>query len=279
MVAPVTAIPAITSDVPIYLDEIGKTVASQSVTIVPQVAGAIVARHFEDGADLKKGQLLFEIDPRPFQAQLDQAKGQLAKDQAQKSTSEWNVQQDQAAMQAKAISEQQLHNDIGSRDAAIGSIAVDQAEIETAQLNLNYCKITSPIDGRAGQRLVDVGNVVTAAGQAAGTNLLSIQTLDPIYADFTITEAELLKVQQYMGEGPVESSRAVAAGCDGRRWSAARNPAQRAASGCGLGYPATRCNRCSLATTNWLTRHRANITTGNTTHTSRFHEPASDLPG
>jgi multidrug efflux system membrane fusion protein len=199
--APVTAVTAIAQDVPVYLDEIGKTSASQSVTIVPQVSGVVVARHFADGADIKKDQLLFEIDPRPFQAQLDQAKGQLAKDEAQRTSSDWNVKQDQAAMETKAISEQQLHNDIGTRDQAIGAIAVDQAEIETAQLNLNYCQIKSPIDGRAGQRLIDVGNVVTAAGQAAGTNLLSIQTLDPIYADFTITEAELLKVQQYMQLG------------------------------------------------------------------------------
>jgi len=107
----------------------------------------VVARHFDDGADIKKGQLLFEIDPRPYQAQLDQAKGQLAKDQAQKTTAEWNVKQDQSALEAKAISEQQLHSDIGTRDQAIGSIAVDQAEIETATLNLNYCQVKSPIDG------------------------------------------------------------------------------------------------------------------------------------
>jgi membrane fusion protein, multidrug efflux system len=199
--APVTAVSAVTQDVPVYLDEIGKAVASQSVTIVPQVSGVVVARHFEDGAEIKRGQLLFEIDPRPFQAQLDQAKGQLAKDQAQQVSASWNVQQDQAAMETKAISEQQLHNDIGTRDQAVGAIAVDQAQIESAKLNLDYCQIKSPIDGRAGQRLVDVGNVVTAAGQASGTNLLSIQTLDPIYADFIVTESELLKVQQFMALG------------------------------------------------------------------------------
>jgi multidrug efflux system membrane fusion protein len=201
---PVTQFTAVAKDVPVYLDEIGKATATQSVTISPQVSGVIIARHFTDGADLKKGQLLFEIDPRPFQASLDQAKGQLAKDEAQHTSADWNVKQDQAAMETKAISEQQLHNDIGTRDQAIGAIAVDKAQIETAQLNLDYCRITSPIDGRAGQRLVDVGNVVTAAGIAQGSNLLSIQTLDPIYADFTITEEELLKVQQYMQQGALQ---------------------------------------------------------------------------
>jgi multidrug efflux system membrane fusion protein len=201
---PVTAIPAVTGNVPVYLDEIGKTTASQSVTIVPQVSGVIVARHFVDGAELKKGQPLFDIDPRPYQAALDQAVGQRKKDEAQRISADWNVKSDQSAMEVKAISEQQLHNDIGTRDQAVGAIAVDDAQIENAKLNLGYCHITSPIDGRAGLRLVDVGNVVVNAGQAPGTNLLSIQTLDPIYADFTITEGQLLKVQQYMKEGALK---------------------------------------------------------------------------
>lgn len=200
--ASVTTITAQSADVPVYLDEIGKATASQSVTVVPQVSGIILKRDFQDGEDLKKDQLLFEIDPRPFQYQLDQANGQLKKDIATRDSAAWNVQQDNAAMASHSISEQQLHNDTATRDAAEGSIAVDKAAIETANLNLEYCRITSPINGRAGARLVDSGNVVTAAGQAPGTNLLSIQTIDPIYADFTITEAELLRVQQYMRDNP-----------------------------------------------------------------------------
>ncbi len=198
---PVTAVAALAREVPVYIDEIGKTVASQTVTVQPQVSGKIIARHFEDGADLKKGDLLFEIDPRPFQAVLSQAQGQLAKDQATKASADWNVGQDQSALSSKAISEQQLHNDTSTRDQAVGAIAVDQAMIEQAKLNLEYATIHSPISGRAGERLVDVGNVVNGSGQMTGTNLLVINTLDPIYADFTVTEAELARVQQFMGEG------------------------------------------------------------------------------
>ena len=201
---PVTAFAAMSANVPVYLDEIGKATASQNVTVNPQVSGPIIKRDFEDGTDLKKGQLLFEIDPRPFQYQLDQARALLAKNTAQQTSADWNVKQDQAAMETKAISEQQLHNDTGTRDSAAGAVLGDKAQIATAALNLEYCKITSPIDGRAGLRLVDAGNVITAAGAAPGTSLLSIQTIDPIYADFTITEAELLKVQQYMGQGQLK---------------------------------------------------------------------------
>jgi multidrug efflux system membrane fusion protein len=198
---PVTAVAAVSQDVPVYIDEIGKTNPSETVTISPQVSGKIVARSFEDGADLHKGQPLFEIDARPFQAALDQAKGQLLKDQATRASADWNVGQDQAALSTKAISEQQLHNDVATRDQAAGAIAVDEATIESAKLNLEYCHITAPIDGRAGERLVDVGNVVIGSTQMSGTNLLVINKVDPIYADFTVTEAELQRVQHYMAGG------------------------------------------------------------------------------
>ena len=198
---PVTAAAAVTMDEPVYIDEIGHTTPVETVTIVPQVSGKILARHFTDGDPVKKGQLLFEIDPAPFQAVLDQAKGQLAKDQATLASAKWNVDHDQLAMVNHSISEQQLHSDTATRDQSTASIDADNAQVAQAQLNLDYCRITSPIDGLAGERLVDVGNVINGGGQTAGTNLLVINKIDPIYADFTVTEAELARVQAYMGRG------------------------------------------------------------------------------
>ena len=198
---PVTAAAAVAIVEPVYIDEIGHTTPVETVTIVPQVSGKITARHFTDGEQVHKGQLLFEIDPRPFQAVLDQAKGQLGKDQATLSSSKWNVDHDTLAMQNHSISEQQLHNDTANRDQTLAAMAADNAQVAQAQLNLDYCQIKSPIDGLAGERLVDVGNVVNGGGQMAGTNLLVINKIDPIYADFTVTEAELAKVQDYMGHG------------------------------------------------------------------------------
>ena len=133
----VTTAPAVSRAVPTYLDEIGRNVAFESVTVTPQVPGRIVERHFQDGAHLTKGRLLFTVDPRPYQAQL----------------------------------------------------------------NLDYCYVHSPIDGRAGARLVDVGNVV----QANTTALLSIQRIDPIYADFTVTERDLPEVQPQMARGTLQA--------------------------------------------------------------------------
>src|SRR5919106_774103 len=140
--APVTTAAATAQDVPLYIDAVGKIVAREVVSIQPQVSGRIVKIHFTDGADVKTGDLLFTIDPRPFQAQLNQ----------------------------------------------------NRAAVENARLNLEYCTIRSPINGRAGQRNVDAGNVVSANN----STLLVIQRLDPIYADFTVTENELTAVQQNM---------------------------------------------------------------------------------
>ena len=234
---PVTAVAAVAGDVPVYIDEIGKTSASETVTIQPQVSGVIIRRSFKDGADLHKGQLLFEIDPRPFKATLDQAQGQLKKDQASKASADWNVGQDQLAITNHSISDQQMHNDMASRDTADGAIVVDRAMIDQANLNLEYATIKSPIDGRAGQRLVDVGNVVNASGQATGTSLLVINRIDPIYADFTVNEAELARVQQYMGAGtlsvevetPADTSAAAAS--TAAAMAAAASPKPEAAPG------------------------------------------------
>ena len=188
-------------DVPVYLDEIGKSYAFESVTVTPQVGGRITQRQFQDGADLTKGQLLFVIDPRPYQAQLDSAKGALAQAKAALKLAKVEFARSAELLNSKVIAKQDY-------DAKKSTVEVDQAQVEsaeaalaTAQLNLEYCYIHSPIQGRAGARLVDVGNVV----QANTTGLLLIQRLDPIYADFTITERDLPNVQKEMIRGTLNT--------------------------------------------------------------------------
>jgi len=188
-------------DVPVYLDEIGKSYAFESVTVTPQVGGRITQRQFQDGADLAKGQLLFVIDPRPYQAQLDSAKGALAQAKAALELAKVEFARSSELFNSKVIAKQDY-------DAKKSTVEVDQAQVEsaeaaveTAQLNLEYCYIHSPIEGRAGARLVDIGNVV----QANTTGLLLIQRLDPIYADFTITERDLPNVQKQMTRGTLKT--------------------------------------------------------------------------
>ena len=136
----------ITKDVPLYLDEIGTCAAYETVQVQAQVEWQIIARHFQDGADVKKGDLLFTIDPRPYQAALDQAKAQAALDQV-------TLKRQEDLRARKVISPQDY-------DTAVANAQKSQAAAEAAQVNLDFCYIKSPINGRVGLRLVDVGNLV-----------------------------------------------------------------------------------------------------------------------
>lgn len=195
--SPVNVVEALSRTVPVYLDEVGRCVAREVVSVQPQVSGRITEILFADGADLKKGDPLFTIDPRPFQAALHAA--------------EANLEQAKAALDLAKVQYGRVADLVGSRaiakqdyDTRKNTVAVDEAQvaqaeaaIETARLNLDYTAIRSPIDGRAGHRLVDLGNVVTAN---QGT-LLSIQRLDPVYTDFTVAENDLSTVQHSMKRG------------------------------------------------------------------------------
>ncbi|HKF41142.1 MAG TPA: efflux RND transporter periplasmic adaptor subunit [Candidatus Acidoferrum sp.] len=197
----VTVAKAKAQDVPRYLDEIGRNVAFESVAVTPQVAGKITERHFQDGDNLKKGQLLFVIDPRPYQAQLDSAQASLQQAEAALDLAKIQFARDQELVGTRAISKQDYDTKKNAVDVVQAQVESAKAAIETAKINLDFCYIHSPIDGRAGARLVDVGNVV----QANTTSLLSIQRLDPIYANFTITERDLPEVQKQMSHGVLKA--------------------------------------------------------------------------
>ncbi len=198
----VTVVKAQAQDVPRYLDEIGRNMAFESVTVTPQVGGRITERHFQDGENLSKGQLLFVIDPRPFQAQLDSAQASLAQTKAALDLAKIQFDRDQQVIGIRAISKQDYDTKKNAVDVDQAQVEAAQAALETAKLNLEYCYIHSPIDGRAGARLVDVGNVV----QANSTSLLSIQRLNPIYANFTVTESDLPDVQKRMAAGELKAA-------------------------------------------------------------------------
>ena len=198
--AAVTLAVATARDVPVYMDEIGKTVARENVTVSPQVTGRLEGIHFTDGGDVKKGDLLFTIDQRPFQAQLDATLATLAQQKAELDLARTQYKRYADLVLTKAVS--QAEYDIRKSAVAVDEAQVKQAEAaaETARLNLQYCTIRSPIDGRAGRRLVDIGNVV----EANKTPLLTIQKIDPIYADFTVNQNELTAVQDNMRRGTLK---------------------------------------------------------------------------
>ncbi|MGI8436656.1 MAG: efflux RND transporter periplasmic adaptor subunit [Chthoniobacterales bacterium] len=182
---PVAVAKVVEKDVPLYVDEIGTCAANESVQVKAQVAGQIVSRDFKDGADIKKGEVLFTIDKRPFQAALDSAKADdiLAQTTLQR----------QLELQKKGVTATQ------DLDTAKANSMKTSAAVAAAQVNFDYCTIRSPIDGRAGLRQVDVGNTVSAGSGSAV--LVQIDNLDPIYTDFTVAEPDLPLVRKYLN-GP-----------------------------------------------------------------------------
>ncbi len=182
-VRPVAVAKVVAKDVPLYLDEIGTCAAYETVLVQAQVTGVIIARNFQDGSEVKKGDLLFTIDPRPFQAALDQAKAQAELDQV-------TLKRQEDLRARKVISQQDY-------DTAVANAQKSQAATEAAQVNRDWCYVKSPINGRVGLRNVDVGNLV---GPSTAP-LVTIQGLDPIYTDFTVAENDLPLVRKYLG-GP-----------------------------------------------------------------------------
>lgn len=241
--APVTVTAAVAQDVPTYLDAIGRTVAREVVSIQPQVSGRITRIHFTDGANVRKGDMLFTIDPRPFETNVKQAQANLTRDVALKKQAEANLAKEIAnakwglaqveryrlLVEQGVVPREQyeqlranydaLRANVDAAKAAVRSadeaLKVNAAAIESAKVQLSYCFIRSPIDGRAGQRLVDIGNVVNPGGSSGGgsgnngsgsaNSLLVIERLDPIYADFTISQNNLTQVQQQMRQGTLSA--------------------------------------------------------------------------
>ncbi len=181
-----------------YLIGLGTVTPLSTVTLKSRVDGEIQKINFVEGQMVNAGDFLIQIDPRPYEAALKMAQGQLAKDTATKASAEWAVKQDQVALKDHGISEQQLINDTSTRDNAVGAIEVDQANIDAAQLNLTYAHITSPITGRIGLRLVDLGNIVHATDT---TGLAVIAQLQPITVVFNLPEDNLDQIQQRVASG------------------------------------------------------------------------------
>ena len=190
---PVTIGVATTQDVPAYQRAVGTVQAYNTVTVSSRVDGQIVGVGFIEGQDVKPGDPLFEIDPAPFKASLAQATAMLHKDAAQLVSAQADLQRYAALVpegfQTRQIYDQQVAQ-VGQLRA---SIEADQAQIDAARLNLDYASIRSPIEGRTGARLVDVGNMVRAA---SGAGLVTIAQLRPIFVNFTVPQQVLRLVRQ-----------------------------------------------------------------------------------
>lgn len=199
--APIVVATAAAGEAPVYVEEIGKCVARESVALRPQVSGRITSISFSDGADVKAGEPLFTIDPRPFQAQLAAAEASLAQARAAQDLAKVEAARAVSLLEKKAVAQQEVDAARNAVDVAEARIRQMQAAVDGARLNLEYCTLRSPIDGRSGHRLVDVGNTV----RENETLLLAIQRLDPIYADFSVPESRLSEVRKNMARGALRA--------------------------------------------------------------------------
>ena len=191
--------PVIQKDVPVQGEWIGTLEGYVNAQISAQVNGYLIRQDYNEGAFVKKGQVLFEIDPRPFQAALDQAKGQLAQAEAQMANAELNVKRDIPEAEAHAIPQSQLDTDTQSLRGAKAAVEAGQAAVEQAELNLGYTRVISLVDGIAGINTVQVGNLV-----GPSTVLTAVSQVSPIKVYFPISEQEYLRMSDGGGPGSVD---------------------------------------------------------------------------
>jgi membrane fusion protein, multidrug efflux system len=201
---PVVVATVARQNLPLYLDGLGSVQAFYTVTLKSRVDGQMMEVDFKEGQEVKKGDLLAVIDPRPYQVALSQAEANLAKDQSQLADAKLNADRYDQLVKQGVIPQQQYDTQKALAGQLQGSVQADQAQIDSAKLNLTYSRITSPIDGRIGLRLVDPGNIVHASD---ANGLLVITQMEPIAVVFTIPEDNLPSVIAHMrqGELPVKA--------------------------------------------------------------------------
>jgi multidrug efflux system membrane fusion protein len=196
---PVTVAKATMKNVPVQVEVIGNVEAYSNVSVRTQMAGEIEKAHFTQGEDVKKGQLLFTLDRRPFEVALSQLEANLARDQAQLANARAQAERNEKLFQEGIISKDQYETFRTTAEAQAATVRADQAAIENARINLSYCSVYSPIDGRTGSYQVYPGNIA----KVNDTVLVVINQIHPIYVAFSVPEQYLSEVKEFQARGPL----------------------------------------------------------------------------
>jgi len=195
---PVVVARATNRDVPVFLDGLGNALPLVTVTVRPQVDGPLTSVLFQEGQQVKKGDLLARIDPRPFTIQLHQAQAALARDQAQAKNAKVNLARYSALHEQGLATQEQLDDQRATADQLAGTIKSDEAQIENAQLQLAYTQVRSPVDGVTGVRQIDQGNVVHASDP---NGIVVVTQLDPMAIVFTLPQDNLPQINREIATG------------------------------------------------------------------------------
>ena len=196
---PVTVAKAVAKSVPVQVEVIGNVEAYSNVSVRTQMAGEIERAYFTQGEDVKKGQLLFTLDRRPFEATLNQYEANLARDRAQLVNARAQAERNNKLFQAGIISKDQYETIHTNAQALEATVRADRAAIENARVNLSYCSIYSPLDGRTGSYQVYPGNIAKVNDSV----LVVINQVHPIYVTFAVPEQDLAEVKRYQARGPL----------------------------------------------------------------------------
>lgn len=196
-VVPVKTGDVMQQNVPVQVRTIGNVEAYSTVSIKAQVGGEVEGVYFQEGQDVKKNDLLFKIDPRPYEAALKQAEATLARDLAQAKNADEQAKRYEILVQKNYVSKDQYEQLRANADALAAAVEADKANVENGRLQLAYCTIRSPINGRAGTVLVNAGNVVKASDVAMTT----VNQILPIYVTFSVPEQNLADIKKYMEKG------------------------------------------------------------------------------
>ncbi len=199
-VMPVQATTLVSGDLHIFIDALGSVVPRSSVTVHPRVDGELISVNFTEGQVVKKGDLLMQIDPRPYQVVLTQAQGQLAKDSAALASAQQDLVRYQSLIKTGSVSQQQLDQQIALVNQYKGVLKSDQGQVDAANLNLSYCRVTAPVGGKLGLRQVDPGNIVHASD---ANGVVVINQFEPIDVTYAIPEDQVQSVLKQVNAGNV----------------------------------------------------------------------------
>jgi multidrug efflux system membrane fusion protein len=197
---PVIVSTATQKTVPVQLRAIGNAQAYSTVTVKSKVGGELVRVHFTEGQDVKKGDPLFTIDPRPYEAALKQAEANLQRDLAKAKSAAEDARRYESLIQRQVVSPQQYEKIRSDADALEATVLADRAAVENAKIQLDYCSIRSPIDGRTGSLIVKQGNII----KAEDIDLVVINQIIPINVTFSVPEQFLLEIKKYMASGKLQ---------------------------------------------------------------------------